>query len=176
MKIAVPKNWTTFQAELASPFPAKIEPSGKKEIRADLFQLAWGAYDAQGNLVKWGPLSGGKGWCPDTEMRCRTPVGQFSVQRKAGARCKSNKFPIGKGGAPMPYCMFFRGGFALHGSYTVPGYHASHGCVRIFPEDAKWLNQQFVEFPSAKNSYQRTGMTILPYSPRVQETTILKNR
>ena len=40
--------------------------------------------------------------------------------------------------------MFFHGGFALHGSYEVPGYHASHGCVRMFVNDAKWLNEEFV--------------------------------
>jgi lipoprotein-anchoring transpeptidase ErfK/SrfK len=40
--------------------------------------------------------------------------------------------------------MYFHNGFALHGSYEVPGYNASHGCVRIFVNDAKWLNQDFV--------------------------------
>ncbi|MCX7124554.1 MAG: L,D-transpeptidase, partial [Gammaproteobacteria bacterium] len=33
--------------------------------------------------------------------------------------------------------------FALHGS-TLPGYNASHGCVRLFFDDAKWLNQDFL--------------------------------
>jgi lipoprotein-anchoring transpeptidase ErfK/SrfK len=40
--------------------------------------------------------------------------------------------------------MFFHGGYALHGSNDVPGYNASHGCVRLVTEDAKWLNTQFV--------------------------------
>ncbi len=48
----------------------------------------------------------------------------------------------------MPYCMHFSGGYALHGSPTVPGYNASHGCVRLFTEDAKWLNQHFVDIGS----------------------------
>jgi lipoprotein-anchoring transpeptidase ErfK/SrfK len=39
--------------------------------------------------------------------------------------------------------MFFHRGYALHGSYDVPGYNASHGCVRMFVKDAKWLNQEF---------------------------------
>ena len=46
---------------------------------------------------------------------------------------------IGKGGAKMPYCMFYDGGYAIHGSYEVQGYHASHGCVRTYIEDARWL-------------------------------------
>ena len=45
----------------------------------------------------------------------------------------------------MPYCFFYNGGYAIHGSYDVPGYHASHGCVRIFVEDAKWLYREFVK-------------------------------
>jgi lipoprotein-anchoring transpeptidase ErfK/SrfK len=35
----------------------------------------------------------------------------------------------------------------MHGSYTVPGYRASHGCVRMFNEDAQWLNKEFITLP-----------------------------
>lgn len=44
----------------------------------------------------------------------------------------------------MPYCMFFQGGFAIHGSSDLPGHHASHGCVRVLVKDAQWLNEEFV--------------------------------
>jgi lipoprotein-anchoring transpeptidase ErfK/SrfK len=43
--------------------------------------------------------------------------------------------------------MFFHGGYAFHGSNEIPGYNASHGCVRIFSEDARWLNQEFIDLP-----------------------------
>jgi len=35
--------------------------------------------------------------------------------------------------APMPYAVFFRGGYAIHGTYEVGhlGTPASHGCVRL---------------------------------------------
>lgn len=33
--------------------------------------------------------------------------------------------------APMPWASFFNGGIALHESSDVPGYAASHGCVRV---------------------------------------------
>ena len=66
-----------------------------------------------------------------------------AIYNKGGAGCASSKFPVGRGGAPMPYCMFFHGGYALHGSYEVPGYHASHGCIRLFVDDAAWLNEEF---------------------------------
>ncbi len=48
----------------------------------------------------------------------------------------------------MPYCMFFHGGYALHGSYELPGYNASHGCVRMYKADAEWLNQSFLRIGS----------------------------
>ncbi len=42
-----------------SPFPKKINGEHEKEIIVDQDKLAWGAYDAQGNLVKWGPIASG---------------------------------------------------------------------------------------------------------------------
>ena len=35
--------------------------------------------------------------------------------------------------------MYFSGGYAIHGSESVPDYPASHGCVRVSLEDADWL-------------------------------------
>ena len=70
-------------------------------------------------------------------------IGHMKVYSKKGEECRSSLYPIEThGGAKMPYCMHFNGGFALHGS-TLPGYNASHGCVRLFFEDAEWLNKHF---------------------------------
>jgi lipoprotein-anchoring transpeptidase ErfK/SrfK len=43
--------------------------------------------------------------------------------------------------APMPYAVFFRGGYAIHGTYEVGhlGSPASHGCVRLNTWDAATL-------------------------------------
>ncbi|MEO8401465.1 MAG: L,D-transpeptidase [Gammaproteobacteria bacterium] len=148
MKIAIPKN---MNGELDimdySPFPKQIAALGEKTIFVSINPaiLAWGAYDSGGTLQAWGPVSGGKGWCPDVGRHCNTSLGKFEVYRKEGRHCVSTKFPVGRGGAPMPYCMFFNGGFALHGSYDVPGYNDSHGCIRLFVPDASWLNKNFVE-------------------------------
>ncbi len=62
----------------------------------------------------------------------------------------------------MPYCMYFHKGFALHGSDDIPGYRASHGCVRMFIEDAKWLNQEFVEVGNDKTQLIGTKVVIRP--------------
>lgn len=146
MKIAIPKNLDTAISMDYAPLPKTISPPGEKIIYVSIDPeiLAWGAYNARGILQAWGPVSGGKGWCPDIHRGCHTAIGKFAVYQKEGAGCVSRKFPVGRGGAPMPYCMFFHGGFALHGSYDVPGYNASHGCVRLFVPDAQWLNQEFV--------------------------------
>lgn len=142
--IAVPNNLYTTDFLSLAPFPHQISPQGSKLIKVDLGNLAWGAYDMSGRLVNWGPVSGGKSYCPDIGRGCTTVTGTFKVYRKQGSGCKSSRFPRPNGGAPMPYCMHFHGGYALHGSATVPGYNASHGCVRMFTEDAQWLNQNFV--------------------------------
>ena len=42
-------------------------------------------------------------------------------------------------------CMFFSKYYAVHGSYEVPNYNASHGCIRVTPADAKWLYYNFIE-------------------------------
>lgn len=155
MILAVPEDLEKKDVLTLAPFPQQIETTGEKEIRVDLDLLAWAAYDAEGKLLAWGPVAGGKDYCPDTGEACRTLTGEYRIQRAGGAGCKSNKFPIPNGGAPMPYCMFYYGGFALHGSYEVPGYNASHGCVRLFPEDAKWLRREFIE--------AETLVKVLPY-------------
>jgi len=138
-----------FQSAFAT-FNSNIGPLGTKLIVVDPNQHIFGAYDARGNLVKTGPISAGKGYCPDIKRGCKTPSGTYTIYTKKGSECVSSKFPVGKGGAPMPYCMFFRGGYALHGSYSVPNFNASHGCVRMHPSDAAWLNQNFVNVGSTK--------------------------
>ncbi len=119
--------------------------SGKKLFIFDPTQLRWFAYGPSGNLVASGRASGGRNYCPDIGRRCHTPVGTFHVTGKGGPGCVSSKFPVGEGGAPMPWCMYFHGGFAIHGSYEVRNYNASHGCIRIEPSDAKWLSQEFMD-------------------------------
>jgi len=142
MVIAIPKSFGDSFMDHA-PFPENGEVTGNKYIVVSLSKLAFGAYNESGQLQYWGPISGGKGYCPDIHRGCHTPTGYFAIYSKGGSGCVSTKFPVGRGGAPMPYCMFFHGGFALHGSYDVPGYNASHGCVRMYKDDAKWLNKVF---------------------------------
>ena len=77
-----------------------------------------------------------------------------------GPHFRSSKYPIGcegKSCAAMPYAMFFYNSYAIHASNDVPGRNASHGCIRVLREDAKWLNQEFVEVGTKVivNSYEK---------------------
>lgn len=106
--------------------------------------LSWKAINENGKVVRTGRASGGRKYCPDIGRSCKTPSGTYRIWSKGGPGCRSSKYPLGRGGAPMPYCMFFNKNYAIHGSYDVPKYNASHGCVRVLPKDANWLSRNFM--------------------------------
>jgi hypothetical protein len=157
--LAVPKNLSQITIYDVSPFPRYIDPTGERTIFVSQKQLAWGAYDEQGELIWWGPISSGMGNCRHVEGQCVTPSGDFRIIRKQDIDCISTVFPIRSdgmsGGAMMPYCMHFLRGYALHGSDSLPGYRASHGCVRMFIEDARWLNEEFITLPGGASKGTR---------------------
>lgn len=103
-------------------------------------KLKWAVYDSDGQLIRTGRAVGGRSYCPDVHRGCRTPVGTFQIYHKVGPNFVSSKYPLPHGGAHMPWGMFFHKGYAIHGSNDMPSRHASHGCIRVYPSDAKWLN------------------------------------
>jgi lipoprotein-anchoring transpeptidase ErfK/SrfK len=60
-----------------------------------------------------------------------TPQGTFAIYEK---RPGTDMGPNG----PLYWPNYFTGGVAVHGSPSVPGYPASHGCVRV----PMWLDEQ----------------------------------
>lgn len=151
MHIAVPKHLSQLTLVDVAPFPRYITPIGEKIIHVNQSKLAWAAYNEKGELLFWGPISSGISRCYDAKNGCETPSGSFRFLRKQGFDCISKTFPQQpnghRGGARMPFCMYFFQGFALHGSFDLPGYPASHGCIRLLMEDAQWLNESFIEIP-----------------------------
>jgi lipoprotein-anchoring transpeptidase ErfK/SrfK len=105
---------------------------------------SWVAVNGHGQVIRSGRASGGRNYCPDIHRACRTPTGTYTILSKGGPGCRSSRYPVGRGGAEMPYCMFFTKLYAVHGSYEVPNYNASHGCIRVVPSDARWLSQNFM--------------------------------
>jgi hypothetical protein len=142
------------------PFPQHLAWLKEKAVIFSLSHLAFAAYDAKGNLVRVGPISAGKN-CPAAKGQCYTPTGWFRFYQKYGPNAVSSLYPIlsykivernGKkvrvpdrrGGAKTPWFMAIVGNIGAHGFEIVPGFNASAGCVRMFFDDAKWLNQHFV--------------------------------
>ncbi|MGR8940896.1 MAG: L,D-transpeptidase [Gammaproteobacteria bacterium] len=62
----------------------------------------------------------------------RTPRGKFRIQYKLSGWRESD---LGKLYNPL----YFKGGYAIHGSPSVPAYNVSHGCVRISIATSEWL-------------------------------------
>ena len=65
-----------------------------------------------------------------------TPVGDYQplcIERMHHSKLYHN--------SPMPYSIFFKGNFAIHGTNSIRklGRKASHGCVRLHPKNAKKL-------------------------------------
>ena len=76
-------------------------------------------------------------WAVSTARRGYvTPVGNYRPQRLA-RMWYSKKYH----NSPMPHSIFFRGGYAIHGTYSTRylGRPASHGCVRLLPSHAATL-------------------------------------
>ncbi|HFC04590.1 MAG TPA: L,D-transpeptidase [Rhizobiales bacterium] len=65
-----------------------------------------------------------------------TPTGRYGIQRMEKMHY-SRKYD----NAPMPNSIFFRGGYAIHGTNSISrlGRVASHGCVRLHPDNAREL-------------------------------------
>ena len=76
-------------------------------------------------------------WPVSTARRgYRTPIGTYtpySLERMHYSRLYDY--------TPMPYSIFFHGGFAIHGTDEVRnlGRPVSHGCIRLSPEHARAL-------------------------------------
>lgn len=113
----------------AAPFPAQIEVAREipKLILVSRRVQAFGAYE-WGRLARWGPVSTGKKSTP-------TPAGLYHANWKAKkTRSSVNASWI------LPWCFNLDNlsGVSFH-QFELPGYPASHGCVRLLEEDAKWI-------------------------------------
>jgi len=83
-------------------------------------------YKGKEHLHTWKVSTGKNGY--------RTPRGKYKptlIQKMHYSRQYNN--------APMPYTVFFKGGYAVHGTTSVSrlGSPASHGCIRLHTSNAK---------------------------------------
>ncbi|MEI2739690.1 MAG: L,D-transpeptidase [Chitinophagaceae bacterium] len=112
-----------------SPYPDTLSgfDSIPKVILISLRIQAFAIYE-NGLLTRWGPVSSGKKSTP-------TPAGLFHTNFKAEVKISSeNSDWI----MPWYFNFYARRGVAMH-QYFLPGYPASHACVRMQEKDAKWI-------------------------------------
>lgn len=102
--------------------------AGTLKISIDLSKQRLHVAENGSSLHSWPISSGVEGY--------RTITGTFKPQWMTRMHY-SRKYDD----APMPNAIFFRGGFAIHGTYSTGrlGSPASHGCVRLAPGNAKAL-------------------------------------
>jgi hypothetical protein len=157
MTLAIPNNPSDYL-----PMPLTVSEQTKPLLVVNKQRQAWAAYDKHGNLIRWGPVSTGRSICGASNQSCKTPSGHYHALYKKGKNCYSGSYPKlisgEQGGAPMPYCIYFYKGYTIHGSNDLPGYPSSHGCVNLFMDDARWLNEQFIK--TAQDGYPGTGILI----------------
>jgi lipoprotein-anchoring transpeptidase ErfK/SrfK len=116
--------------------PETTESPNRVEVDLDR-QVLLLVKDSQVEVVL--PISSGNGEVyrgrGGSPVRARTPEGSYSFYRKVSGWRISYL-----GGLYNPF--YFRGGYAIHGSSSVPPYPASHGCVRVEIHDMDYLKTQ----------------------------------
>ena len=115
--------------------PAPLVPDGgAQRVEIDLDRQVLFLYEG-GALSKILPISSGSGKRFCSEGSCRmavTPTGSFAIYRQDRGWETS---PLGR----LYNAQYFVGGYAIHGSTSVPPYPVSHGCVRIPMASAEWF-------------------------------------
>ena len=128
--LIVPSVWPAADDVVAfSPFPDTF-PWAETAAKAIVVHQPWQAFGAyeQGRLVRWGPVSTGRRETP-------TPVGAFNLTwRSKGRHSTDNEAWF------LPWYFNFHNerGVSFH-QFELPGYPASHACVRLLERDARWL-------------------------------------
>ncbi len=114
-------------AVLGLSFLAAGTAHASLSVSVDLATQRMQVRTADGESYNWAISSGREGY--------RTIRGQFRPYRL------EKKWHSRKYGGAMPNAVFFRGGFAIHGTGEIGrlGRPASHGCIRLHPANAAKL-------------------------------------
>lgn len=115
--------------DLYSPFPEKVETlkAVKKILLVSHYVQAFAVYE-NGLRIKWGPASLGKESSP-------TPTGLFATNWKS----KKTTSTVNSDWVMEWYFNLANfEGVSMH-EYALPGFPASHACIRLYREDAIWL-------------------------------------
>ncbi len=116
------------RVRLGSPVPVRLRyPAVGRAVEIDLRKQV--LYLSEGGVLRRIlDVSSGSGRLYEQDgvtYRAVTPLGSFAIQRKIND--PMHESPLGILYRPA----YFNGGYAIHGSSSVPAYPASHGCIRI---------------------------------------------
>ena len=114
---------------LATGVKAGVEPLGEHEVIIRVDKSDQKMYvETPTDYYEWDVSTGRKGY--------RTPIGVYQPYL-----VKKMHYSSKYDNAPMPHSIFFHGGYAIHATNEVKklGRPASHGCVRLSPQNARWL-------------------------------------
>lgn len=102
--------------------------SAALEVRIDLSSQTMTVYQNGFPRHNWAVSTARRGYV--------TPTGNYRPTRLAKMHY-SRKYH----NSPMPHSIFFRGGYAIHGTGAIKqlGRPASHGCIRLHPDNARAL-------------------------------------
>jgi N-acetylmuramoyl-L-alanine amidase len=112
-------------------------------VEADLtLQVVYMVRDGKVVEILDASSASGQTYTVDGDVRLAvTPLGSFQIQRKIDGWRQSK---LGLLWRPA----YFIGGYALHGSYSVPPFPASHGCIRVtITAMNRWYNRLPVGTP-----------------------------
>lgn len=125
------EDWPLLDREIRGPGPAP-EPN---RVEIDLSRQVMYLIEAE-EVTGVFPVSSASGAAYRNAsgrlINANTPEGRFTFQRSRGGWWESYL-----GFLYRPY--YFYGGYAIHGSSSVPPFPASHGCVRVHIEDMDFL-------------------------------------
>lgn len=112
-----------------SPFPMQLDVLSpvKKFVVFSYPIQAYGVY-SNGSLVKWGPTSMGK-----KAAKTKTGLTFANWKKKLAISTVDSEWKL-----PYNFNIFNLDGIGWH-QYDLPGYPASHSCLRLLMNDAKWL-------------------------------------
>jgi hypothetical protein len=118
------EDWLTY-----SPFPDSIPlVSDINKIILISYPIQAFSFYVNGKLIYWGPVSMGKKSTP-------TPIGFFHTNWKSKLQI-STENPEWL--LPWYFNIVNNSGVSLH-QYQLPGYPASHACIRLREQDAYWI-------------------------------------
>jgi hypothetical protein len=139
-EMIVPDEWRADELD-SSPLPRAwpaAEATAKVLVVHQPAQV-FGAY-ASGRLVRWGPVSSGRKETP-------TPTGLFHLNWRSKSRVSTeNEQWLLK----WYFNFINERGVSFH-EFEMPGYPASHACVRLLARDAMWLYDWGEEWVLSRN-------------------------